>query len=123
MRLRLEAASGEEQFQAVGLPCLEVLISATEAVFDPDRHPTIDWTVSSTTDAKHRLEASFQKDLHGSVNKEARALAKTAIKLAYASQHKRIADFRIAAICAEAASSVVNFLAILFGRPDRNRPI
>jgi hypothetical protein len=117
-RLRLETAGNEEQFQAVGLICREALISVTGAVFDPSRHPTLDGVAASETDAKRRLEAIFEKELHGSANEEARAHAKAAVKLAYALQHKRTADFRTAAICAEAASSVVNLLAILFGRRD-----
>ena len=117
-RLRLETATSEEQYQAVGLLCREALISVSEAVFDPSRHPTIDGIDASTTDAKRRLEAIFEKELNGSANEEARAHAKAAVKLAYALQHKRTADFRTAAMCAEAASTVVNLLAIIFGRRD-----
>jgi hypothetical protein len=117
-RLRLETATSEEHYQTVGLMCREALISVTEAVFEPLRHPILDGIAASETDAKRRLEAIFEKELHGSANEEARAHAKAAVRLAYALQHKRTADFRTAAMCAEAANTVINLLAILFGRRD-----
>ena len=44
-RRRLEEASTEEQFQAVGLFCREVLTSLAQAIYDPSRHPSLDvWT-------------------------------------------------------------------------------
>jgi hypothetical protein len=58
----------------------------------------------------------FEVELSGHVNEEARAHAKAAVKLAYALQHKRSANFRMAALCAEATASVVNLLAILIER-------
>jgi len=115
-RLRLETAKTEEQFQTVGLICREALISVTEAVLDPRRHLSMDGVPASDTDAKRQLEAIFAKELAGSVNEEARAHAKAAVKLSYALQHKRTADFQTAAMCAEAATTVVNLLAIIFGR-------
>lgn len=53
-------------------------------------------------------------------NEEARAHARAALRLALALQHKRTADFRIAALCAEATASVVNILAVLAGRRGRS---
>jgi hypothetical protein len=47
------------------------------------------------------LEAIFETELRGSSNEEARAHAKAAVRLALALQHKRFADFRTAALCAE----------------------
>jgi hypothetical protein len=117
-RLRLETATTEEQYQAVGLICREALISVSEAVFDPSRHSIADGIEASPADAKRRLDALFEKELNGSANEEARAHAKAAVKLAYALQHKRTADFRTAAMCAEAANTVINLLAIIFGRRD-----
>lgn len=120
-RMRLETARSEEHFQAVGLLCREALISVSEEVFDPSRHPTLDGVTASDTDAKRMLEAIFERELSGSANEEARAHAKAAVRLAYALQHKRTADFRTAALCAEAANSVVNLAAVLFGRRDGPR--
>lgn len=116
MRTRLDSASNEEQYQAVGLLCREVLITVAQQVFDAARHPSLDETVPSETDAKRMLEAIFAEELKGSSNEEARAHAKAAVRLALALQHKRVADFRTAALCAEGTWSVVNMLAIVAGR-------
>jgi hypothetical protein len=120
MRLRLDTADTEEQYQAVGLLCREVLISVALEVYDRTRHPSIDGVVPSGGDAKRMLEAIFESDLSGSESKEARAHARAAVNLSLALQHKRTADFRMAALCAEGTLSVVNMLAILAGR--RGRP-
>jgi hypothetical protein len=57
VRQRLERATTEEQFQAVGLLCREALISLGQTVFDPDRHKILDDVKVSPTDAKRMLEA------------------------------------------------------------------
>ena len=114
--LRLEGAHTEENFQAVGLLCRESLISVAQEVFDPSRHATVDGVSPSKTDARRMLEAFFESELGGSSNEEARAQAKAALKLAVALQHRRTADFRMAALCCEATISVVNSVAIVSGR-------
>lgn len=119
-RSRLAGAGSEEQYQAVGLLCREVLISAAQEVFKPSLHPTLDCAKPSDTDAKRMLEAIFEVELKGGANEEARGHAKAAVKLALALQHKRTANFMMAALCAEATLSVVNLLAILAGRRDRS---
>ncbi len=120
VRLRLDTADSEEQFQAVGLLCREVLISVAQAVFDPLQHSPLDPINPSSTDAKRMLESIFESELLGTANEEARAHAKAALRLALALQHKRTADFRMTALCAEATSSVVNLLAVLAGRRGRS---
>ncbi len=120
VRLRLDTAESEEQYQAVGLLCREVLISVVQEVYDPIRHPSQDSVVPSDTDSGRMLEAFFNNELKGSGTEEARAHAKAALRLALALQHKRTADFRMAALCAEATSSVVNILAVLDGRRGRS---
>ena len=115
-RLRLDEASKEEQFQAVGLLCREILISVAQEVFDPKRHKTPDGVVPSATDADRMLGAFLAAELFGGANEEARAHAKASLKLALALQHKRTADARMAALCFEATISVVNIVAILCGR-------
>jgi len=119
MRSRLDSADTEEQYQAVGLLCREVLISVAQEVYDPSLHTPIDDKAPSDTDAKRMLEAIFEVELKGSSNEEARAHAKAAVRLALALQHKRLADFRTAALCAEGTWSVVNMLAIVAGRRGR----
>lgn len=119
MKLRLDTADTEEQWQAVGLLCREVLISVAQEVFDATRHPPIDDVKPSDTDAKRMLEAIFAAELKGSTNDQARAHAKAAVNLALALQHKRTPDFRTAALCAEGTWSVVNMVAILAGMRGR----
>lgn len=120
VRQRLDTADSEEHFQAIGLLCREVLISVGQEVFDPQQHPTVDGALPSPTDAGRMLEAYFLRELEGGSNEETRAHAKAALRLALALQHKRTADFRMAALCAEATSSVVNMLAVLSGRRGRS---
>jgi hypothetical protein len=119
MKSCLNTAETEEQCQSVGLLCREVLISVAQEVYSPGRHPKLDDKTPSDTDAKRMLEAVFAIELKGSSNDEARAHAKAAVSLALALQHKRTADFRTAALCAEGTCSVVNMLAILAGRRGR----
>ena len=121
VRLRLDTAESEEQYQAIGLLCREVLISVAQEVYDSGRHSSPDGVAPSDTDAKRMLEAFFSKELDGGVNEEARAHARGALRLALSLQHKRTADFRMAAFCAEATSSVVNILAVLGARRGRSR--
>jgi hypothetical protein len=116
VRVRLDTANTEEQYQAVGLLCREVLISIAQEVYNPSSHPSPDGVAPSDTDAKRMLEAIFNAELQGAANEEARTHAKAALRFALALQHKRTADFRMAALCAEATSSVVNMLAVLGGR-------
>lgn len=116
VRLRLDTAESEEQYQAVGLICREVLITVSQEVFDPARHTDQDGPLPSETDAGRMLQGIFNIELKGNSNEEARAHAKAALRLALALQHKRTADFRMAALCAVGTSSVVNMLAVLSGR-------
>ena len=118
VRNRLESASTEEQFQAVGLLCREVLISLAQTVFDPDQHPTFDGIGVSKTDAKRMLDRYLAAEVGGESNAVARKHAKASLDLAVALQHKRTATFRDAAICAEATASVINIIAILSGIRD-----
>lgn len=120
VRMYLDAADSEEQCQAVGLLCREVLISVGQAVFDPNKHKSLDGIIPSSTDAGRLLDSIFETELHGGPNEEARAHAKASLRLALALQHKRTADYQTAALCAEATVSVVNLLAVISGR--RRRP-
>jgi hypothetical protein len=119
MRRRLEQAQTEEQFQAVGLLCREVLISVAQAVYDPERHRSPDGVDPSSTDSKRMLDAFIARELAGGTNEGLRRHAKAALDLANDLQHHRTADFRQAALCAEATASVINLVAIVSGRRDR----
>jgi hypothetical protein len=115
VRLRLREATSEEQFQAVGLLCREVLISIAQAVYVAERHPSSDGVSPSPTDARRMLEAFLSVELGGQVNEEARSYARAALKFAVALQHNRTANFRAAALCAEATASVINIVGIVSG--------
>jgi hypothetical protein len=118
IRQRLETASTEEQFQAVGTLCREVLISLAQAVFESARHPTVDGVKASATDFKRMIEAYIAVELAGSSNEASRRHARAAFDLANELQHKRTATFRHAALCAEATVAVINLVAIVSGRRD-----
>lgn len=118
VRQHLRKATTEEQYQAVGLLSREVLITLAQTVYNPEIHFAADGIKPSETDAARMLESYLAKELEGKINEETRSHAKAALKLAVALQHKRTADFRMAALCAEATASVVNIIAILSGRRD-----
>ncbi|MBT3269168.1 hypothetical protein HN371_18635 [Candidatus Poribacteria bacterium] len=113
---RLQEATTTEQYQGVGLLCRETMISVAQACFDPDLHEPVDSQAPSGTDAVRMLEAYIAAELAGGGNEDVRRQVKAAWKLAVALQHKRTADCRTAALCAEATVSVVNIAAILAKR-------
>jgi hypothetical protein len=118
LRLTLEQARTEPEFQSIGLRCREILISLAQVVFDPNRHATSNDVEPSATDAKRRLEAYIATELAGSSHESLRRHAKAALELSNDLQHRRTAAFRTAALCAEATTSVVNLIAIIAGRRD-----
>jgi len=118
IRKRLASANTEEQFQAIGLLCREALISLAQSVYDPKIHRNLDGVPPSETDAKRMLENYIASTLSGSTNEAARKHAKAAYGLATDLQHRRTANFRQAALCAEATASIVNIIAIISGRRD-----
>ena len=118
IRRQLEQAQTEEQFQAVGLHCREVLISVAQQVYDRARHPPLDGVEPSDTDAKRMIEAYLAVELAGGPNETARRHARASFDLANELQHRRTATFRQAALCSEATTAVVNLLSIVAGRRD-----
>lgn len=122
MRHNLSSAVEPEDFQAVGLLGRELLISLAQAVYDPETHGSVDSTTPSKTDANRMLEAFIVVELSGGSNEEVRKHARAALALAIGLQHRRTADFRMAALCVEATGSVVNIVAIVSGRRDPVQP-
>ena len=118
-RKQLEQASTEEQFQSIGLLCREALISLAQIVYIPSRHPTLDGTLPSETDAKRMLEAYLSVELAGGPNEAARKFAKAALGLANDVQHKRTASYLDAALCTESTVAVVGLIALISGRTTR----
>lgn len=118
VRLRLEQASTELEFQQVGHACRETLIDLAQEVFDRTRHRTEDGIEPSDTDAGRMLDAYLSQELSGGANEVARRHAKAALALANTLTHRRTASFRDAALCVEATASVVNIIAIISGKRD-----
>ena len=121
IRTRLRVASNEEQFQAVGVPCREVLISLAGAVFDPDKHPPLNTTgdvAASQTDARRMLDRFVEAEAGGKSNATIRRYVKVALQFANEVQHQRTINYRSTALCAEATAGLVNIIAILDGRRD-----
>lgn len=119
IRFRLRDAHTEEQYQSVGHLCREALISASQAVYDRERHPPLDAVEPGRTDAKRMLDGFFAVELAGADNATARKHARAAFEMANGLQHDRDATFRDAALCAEATLSVVRIVTIVSGRRER----
>jgi hypothetical protein len=116
IKKRLYNAAAEEEFQAIGLLCREVIISLAQAVYDPAVHVVTGQVKPSDTDANRMLEVYISHELTGSANEEARRFCKASLTLALALQHKRTAGFRDAALCVEATENLVSAVAIVAGR-------
>lgn len=119
VRQKLGSAVNEEQYQIVGTLCREAFITVAEQVFDANKHRSRDGVEVSKSDAFRMLEAYFDYELGGYANEEVRSHAKASLKLANALQHKRTADFRMAALCAEGTMATINIVAILSGRREQ----
>ncbi|TPN39368.1 hypothetical protein FKO01_04200 [Mesorhizobium sp. B2-3-3] len=117
-RLQFQTASVEEEWQAIGLVCREVLISLGQATHDPEVHPVVDdkGTRRGRTDARRLLDAWLHHEMPGGDNKEVRAHIKASLDLAVHLQHRRTATRQLAALCLEATSSAVAVVAIIAGR-------
>lgn len=115
VRQQLATAKDETDFQAVGFYCREVLVSLAQEVYDSNIHISLDGKAPSKTDAKRMLEAYIGHELKGGGNEEIRRHAKASLDLANALQHKRMANVKDAAMCAEATTSVINLIGIISG--------
>ena len=118
IRDRLAAATNEEQFQAVGLLCRDLIVSLAQSVYVRSQHPPLDSVEPSQTDGNRMLEAYIAVELVGGANEAVRRHAKAALTLANDLTHRRTASFRDAAMCVEASTTVTNVIAILAGKRD-----
>lgn len=116
IKLRIKQASSEEQFQTIGLLCRETIISLAQAIFDEQKHPTLDGIKASKTDAKRMLEAYIATELSGSSNETLRKYARASNDLANELTHKRTANAKDAALCSASTIALVNLLGILEDR-------
>jgi hypothetical protein len=116
IKKRLKQASNEEQFQTVGLLCRETIISIAQAIFNEEKHPTLDGVKASKTDAKRMLDAYVAVELAGGANENLRKYARASNDLANELTHKRTANAKDASLCASATISLVNLIGILEDR-------
>lgn len=112
-RTQLRTASAEEDCQAIGLLCREVIISLAQAVYDPDVHESMDGVKPSATDANRMLEGYIGHAFPGESFKEVRAHARASLALALNLQHRRTATRQLAALCVEATASTTAVIAII----------
>lgn len=115
-RKQLDVASAEEDYQAIGLLCREVMISLAQAVYDPSIHVPEDGVTPSATDANRMLEAYIRYVFPGESYKEVRAHARAALALALNVQHRRTATRQLAELCLEAAMSTTAVISIISNR-------
>jgi len=118
MKIRLEIADNEEQFQAIGMLGRETLITIAQQVFDATKHPTLDGVEASTTDAKRMLEAFLQYELADSSEK-ARKFAKSGVDLGNQLTHDRNATKRDASICLVSVTAVASLIKLIQESSDR----
>lgn len=112
-RGQLETAKAEEDYQAIGLICREVIISLAQAVYDPAIHESLDGVAPSETDANRMLEAYIGHVFPGASYKEVRAHARASLALALNLQHRRTATQQLAALCVEATASTTAVISII----------
>jgi hypothetical protein len=110
---QLQTASDEEDCQAIGLLCREVIISLAQAVYDPRIHESIDGVKPSPTDANRMLEGYVGHAFPGESFKEVRAHARASLALALNLQHRRTATRQLAALCVEATASTTAVVSII----------
>ncbi|MEI6847807.1 MAG: hypothetical protein WCK32_07205 [Chlorobiaceae bacterium] len=116
IRLRQNEAKTEEQFQVVGLLSRETIMTLAQAVYNKEKHSTLNEKEISKTDTKKMLEAYIVSELSGSSNETLRRYAKATLDLANELTHKRTATKKDASLCATATISIINLIGALEGR-------
>lgn len=117
MKIRLEVANAEEQFQAIGMLGRETIITVAQQVFDRTLHKTDDGVEPSETDAKRMLDAFLGYELSGASNERTRKFAKSAVDMANHLTHDRMAMKRDASMCLASVTSVASLMKIIQENP------
>lgn len=113
IKKRETQAVAEEQYQAVGMLCREVIISLAQSVYIPEKHPSLDGVEISKTDAKRMLDAYIAVTLAGKESEELRSYAKVTNKLANVLTHKRTATKQEMLLCTSATFALINLIGVL----------
>lgn len=119
IKKKLKEAKTSEEYQAIGTICREVFISLAQEVYNPDIHKRGDETIS-TTDAKRMFELYIRIEFAGETNEILRKYIKSAIDLTNELVHKRPASYQLAGICSESVKSVVNIVALISHKRNKN---
>jgi len=115
-RNQLANSTHEEDFQIVGQLCGQALISAAQAVYDPEKHKTIDGVPASPTDAKRMIEAYVAVELAGADCAAERQIVRNAATFAEATKHGRTSDRLRGQICIAATEAVLKMIGAISGR-------
>jgi hypothetical protein len=110
---REKQAKSEDQYQAVGMLCRELIITLAQTVYDPEKYISTNGVKISKTDSMRMLDAYFTVILAGDKCEELRAYAKTTNKLANSLTHKRTATKKEMLLCTSAIKTLVNIIGIL----------
>ena len=109
MNNRLKVADTEEKYQAIGMLGRETLISIAQQVFIKEKHPSVDGTDVSPTDAKRMFDAYISFELAEESEKTVKYV-KAAVDMSNQLTHDRNATKRAAGICVLAVSSIANLI-------------
>jgi len=115
LRAQLGRGSTVQDFQQVGHQSREFLITLAQSVHDPAKHSLPNTETPSRTDAKAMLGAFISHTLPGEGHEEARRLARSAVDMANAVQHDRMATKQDAQLAVEGCAAVLAIAAILSG--------
>ena len=118
MKMRLEVANTEEQFQAIGMLGRETIITVAQQVFDRTLHKTEDGVEPNETDAKRMLDAFLGYELSGASNERIRKFAKDAVDMANQLTHDRMATKRDASMCLTSVTSVAYLIKLIQENPQ-----
>jgi hypothetical protein len=113
IKKREQQAQNEEQFQAIGMLCRELIITLSQTVYNSETHLSIDGTEISKTDAKRMLDAYIAVVFPGNESEELRSYAKTTNRLANTLTHKRTATKKEMMLCVSATLALINFIGVL----------
>jgi len=112
-RALFNSASAEQDYQAIGLLCREIIVSLGQAVDDSSIDETQCGVTPSTTDTNRLIDAFGIHALSEPSNEEIRAHARASLALALSLQHQGTTSRQLAALCLEATSSTTAVISII----------
>lgn len=115
IQLGSKSAKNEEDFQAIGLLCRDVLISLAQAVYIREIHGETDeeGTIIGIADAVRMIGNYLNIQLKGKQTKELRDYAKATNAIANQLTHKRTATRTDMLLAMSSTIALINFIGIL----------